>query len=472
MTLSLVDREGRSTIAAAEGQAALAAGDTARAREKYAEAGAILEQQLPNVWKQSEKNLVRFLAASQYYHGGHYRKALALCEQIQPRLLPRTVRHLFPAFHRDAKARSTPEYERGVRVEMKRLWVAKQHGKILEMLQEHPYVLPPGWLAFLRAVACEELRDYRAAALFYADAVRSEPGDAGLVATVAALPLTLPAQGRLEEAWEYVRHLLELLPHPVTYMAASVVCFHRASKAEGEERRRLLEEQVGYFYEAWRTYRDLPHEQQNHPDLRAYMALCLEAAALGLRKLGDKIRGLEVCKAAIDFSPDTPGPWTARGIMTYPSNAAVADFQKAVSLGDMTYFPYYYLAHDALTRSDFREGLSQCEEALRRDPSRSIEAQLYGWMAICLSHLGASPGEADRLFRMALEADPGNEEIASNYRNFRSSLEPRRRGTQSAWHLGQLRGDGEQLLLRHAARLGSKLDPAAPVQRRLQEAVA
>jgi tetratricopeptide (TPR) repeat protein len=209
MTLSLVDRDGRSTIAAAEGQAALASGDTPRAREKFAEAGAILEQQLPNARKQAEKHLVRFLAASQYYKGGDYQKALALCNKVEARLLPPQVRPLFPRFQQDVRSRSAPTYDSGVRRELLDLWRAKQYERILEVLQEHPYVLSPGALAFVRAVVCEELKDDRAAAVFYVDARRYGLQEPGVIATTVALPLTPAHQGRLEEAREYVRHQLE-----------------------------------------------------------------------------------------------------------------------------------------------------------------------------------------------------------------------------------------------------------------------
>ena len=53
-------------------------GDTDRARACYLEAGKLIEASIANERKQSEKHLLRFLAASQYYHGGHYEKALAL----------------------------------------------------------------------------------------------------------------------------------------------------------------------------------------------------------------------------------------------------------------------------------------------------------------------------------------------------------------------------------------------------------
>ena len=60
MTTTLIDADGLSTIAAAEAQAALAAGDTLRAREKYAEAAARLEQDASRAQGQEDEHLARF----------------------------------------------------------------------------------------------------------------------------------------------------------------------------------------------------------------------------------------------------------------------------------------------------------------------------------------------------------------------------------------------------------------------------
>jgi hypothetical protein len=51
-----------------------------------------------------------FLAASQYYRGGHYQKALALARKVQQRMLPDEVARLFPAFWRDVQDRASPDY--------------------------------------------------------------------------------------------------------------------------------------------------------------------------------------------------------------------------------------------------------------------------------------------------------------------------------------------------------------------------
>jgi hypothetical protein len=108
------------------------------------------------------------------------------------------------------------------------------------------------------------------------------------MAALAALPLTLPGQGRLAEAWEYVQLQLELFPNAVTSAVASLLCYHRAHQAEGEARAALLAEQVRSFERAREEYARLPAGHREHPEIQAIMGRGNEAAALALRGAGDE----------------------------------------------------------------------------------------------------------------------------------------------------------------------------------------
>src|SRR5437763_6159486 len=82
-----VQLDGEAARAAAEGQAALDAGDTQRARERFRDAGAAVEARVGQLVKQPAKQLARFAAAAQYHRGGHYRKALELAQRVEARFL-------------------------------------------------------------------------------------------------------------------------------------------------------------------------------------------------------------------------------------------------------------------------------------------------------------------------------------------------------------------------------------------------
>ncbi|QJW95596.1 hypothetical protein FTUN_3146 [Frigoriglobus tundricola] len=317
--MPLVNMSGAATLAAAEGLAALGVGDTVRARQKYAEAGAILEAEMKVRHGGGEKQLLRFLAATQYYKGGDYQKAQDLAHKIDARVLPKNVRGLLPQFLKDVKLRTSPGYVAGIRQTLLKLWQQKQPAESLAVLQEHPYVLPPVSLAFVRAALCGELANFRAAALFFANAIRQAPDDVGLVLTTAAQPLLLRSQDRLAEAWEYAQCQVELVPHPVTFVTASIICYHRACTAHAEDRKTHFAEQLAFVEKAWDVYQKLDLMQQNHPDMRAYVAFGLElAGTMGLRQ-GNKQRGKEVWEQAVKLGANASHPWKQRASVADPS---------------------------------------------------------------------------------------------------------------------------------------------------------
>src|SRR5439155_11363147 len=149
--------------------------------------------------------------------------------------------------------------------------------------------------------------------------------------------------------------------------------------------------------------------------------LSLEAAALGMWRLGDESGAQRLAERFVGFAPTSYAPRTVRGVVTYPSDKAVQDFWDAIKLGDPSCYPYYYLAYEALTRKDFANAAARSEEALQHEPSNTIRAQLLEWLAIARSYLGNDPKEIERLFVKAQELDPGNTRIEHNAAVFQSA---------------------------------------------------
>jgi tetratricopeptide (TPR) repeat protein len=393
MISSALDTSGEATRLTADAQVALNVGDTARAGVRFEEAGKLLERKADSTRKSADKHLLRFLAATQYYKGGHYAKAQKLCRHIQANLLPGEVRPLYTPFLADVRGRAVPEYAARVRTTLLRNWTGKDYGAVLDLFREHPYVLAPVEMAFIRAVCCERLKDYMAAAAFFARAIEGAQDLPGLVLGAAAFPLTLSGEGRPQEAWQYVECQLKAINHPIIFAVASLVRFHQASvAATQEERRRLSEEQAGLFGEAKARYETLPPDQQKDSDYKDLITLCFGAAAFGLLRLGQQERVREVCDAAVSFNPSSPGVWTVRGMIAYPGASAVEDCQEAVRRGESSYQPYYFLAHNALVNGQFAEVASWCAEALRRRPSPAIATQLAEWAGLARSLLNMPAG--------------------------------------------------------------------------------
>ncbi len=437
------DRTDPATLAAAEGLAALGRGDTALARAKFVEAGDILLRDIAGAYKHSDKTLLRFLAATQYYKGGEYRRALELAKKIEARVLPQKTRGLLPQFLRDVEFRAAVDYQTRMKQTFAHLWLSNQHRQVLDLLKDHPYVYEPGPLAFLRKGLCEELGHWRAAAIFYAMILSTVPEDNDLMVFAASCPLRLPSEGKLPEAWDYARHLLELAPNGVTYMVASIVTFFRASRLQGVERLQRHREQIGYFDEAWRAYRALPDSRQRNEEMRLVMSACFDAASLGLMRLGDDRKALTLAEEAIKFDPSAPGPLSTRGMLTYPAEQAVRDFRQASKSPTEGYIPFYYLAHHAFMHGQFREAIALCEQALERRPGRPITAQLHGWIAVCRDSLGADRGEVDRLFQRALEIDANNEQVGENYRIFKETTSTAPTTRASQWNTKIVKDDVE-----------------------------
>ncbi|HEX4611985.1 MAG TPA: hypothetical protein VH092_27560, partial [Urbifossiella sp.] len=421
MTPPPTDRADPATLAAAEGQAALGRGDTALARAKFVEAGDILLREVRGTPGHADQTLLRFLAATQFYKGGEYRRALDLSKKLEARLLPKKTRDLLPTFRRDAATRTDPGYRGRMRDTCARLWAAGEYRQILDLLKDHPYVYDTAPLAFIRAVLCEELGQWKAAAVFYAKAIPGAEDGSDFMLMAVGRALGMPAEGRVEEAWENIRHLRDLFPNATTNIAASFVAFFRASRMAGAERQALLREQVQYFEEGWRAYLTLPPATRLRPVMRHLVTVGFGAAAVALRRLGERDRLRILVDEVTRREVDSPAALTARGMLTYPSQEAVADFERAAALPNPGYFPFLYLAHHALRGGRIAECERLCREALLRNPSPAIQARLYGWIAVCRDRVGVPRAEVEDLFRQALEIDPDNDQVRANYRIFRET---------------------------------------------------
>jgi tetratricopeptide (TPR) repeat protein len=421
-----IDKGSHATVAAANGQAALNRGDTTAASKGFAEAGEILEREMRAAPDEETQHLSSFLAATQYYKGGHYRKARELAGKIKAARLPDNIGKLLPQFVRDVEERAAADYEERIRTRLTDLWRAADYASIIEVLADHPYVLDPGNLAFLRAVCCEALGDYRPAVLFFSDAARWSPNDPATLWRLAPVPLQMSAQGQPDEAWRYAQTQIELFPNAVSYAVASWLCYHKGWLAKGKERARLFADQARYFAQAQEDYANLPDAHRAHPHIREVIGLAYVAAACALGIEGKEVESRAMVEQAIAFDPESPNAWTLRGALLGNSQEAMVAFNKAIELGDKTDLPYYYLADHAATQGDYAAARDIAQEGLGRGEGKNPElrSRLYQLLAISLDNLGAPKGEVEALFRQAIDVAPGFEYAQENYRRFRASAKP------------------------------------------------
>ncbi len=427
--LEEIDQKGEVTSIALEAQAALQDGDTDRSARLFRKAGEMLEASVAGLAKPSERDLARFLAATHYYKGGAYPEAARLGDRIPPRRLPSRVRHLYPPFLKDVRERSAPGYLNKYRSALdEHFRRAMRDGdltsaqKAIDLLKDHPYLIRPIVMAYVRARCCEVLGKRRAATLFYRRVWQLDPDHP--VYPLAYLD-SLCKEGKHAEAQAIVEQ--EQGEHPGarwSIYAMSVInailirIRDRDADAALDEQawRQRRKELLDHFHSAMESIRSMsPGEKRVLDPLIDYAFLLAWVSYLEL----DDIRGQnDVLEHWIESRPQSPRPYELRGLITYPGPASERDFREAVRLGSKDPLPYYFLAHDALTSGRFLECERQCDRALRSVPEPAIRAELLVWQAVSRWSLGRDRAQVRPLLAEARNLRPDDVPIAELARAF------------------------------------------------------
>ncbi len=422
--LEEIDQKGEVTNIALEAQAALQDGDTERSARLFRKAGEMLEASVAGLARPSERDLARFLAATHYDKGGANPEAARVCDRIQPRRLPSRVRHLYPPFLKDVRERSAPGYRDNYdRTLLEQFQFAMKAGnqssaqKVIDLLKEHPYILPPTLMAHVRASCCEVLGKRRAATLFYQRAWQFDP-DNGFYPY--AYLNSLCKEGKHAEAWKIVEVQLKEQPGArwsiyalSTLHAIPMSLFEASSDFDNRLWHEHLRNIVFLFMRSIHTMS--PAEKRALDPLIDHAFLLAWVSYLEL----DDIRGQkEVLERWIEARPHSPRPYELRGLMTYPGPASERDFREAVRLGSRDPLPYYFLAHDALTSGRFLECERQCDRALRSVPEPAIRADLLVWQAVSRWSLGRDREQVRPLLAEARNLRPDDVPIAELARAF------------------------------------------------------
>lgn len=326
MSVATPDIEKAIGVAAAAAEVALADGDTDRAREQFTRAGDLLKTSAESARQSGERNERLFLAASQYFHAGAYDRALRLSGRIQPHLLPAGSRPSYSRFLNEVRERARPGYAEQIRATLGKLHSADDDRGILEVLKAHPYVLPPGSMALTRALRCKDLGDYRSAALFYADAVRFGAPDlgAGVTPTFLAAGAVLSLHSdNADAAWQLTKHLLELLPHPLVSLAASLLLYLQAIASSDAERNTLFRQQLDRFEQATAKSSRTDTDGGYEGEARLLGSIAHQAAALTYFRFGQAERAKLLAEQAVILAPNQWGPEAVRKLIVNSETADV-----------------------------------------------------------------------------------------------------------------------------------------------------
>lgn len=310
------DAGGAASVAGMEGQFAKRTGDVETARKKYQEAAEILLRgaDIPTV--ASHRCLIRLLAASQYFHGGMYREAVEVCKRIDPNLLKGDDKLRLENLLRVSRGRLRPDYP--VRVRLRTMGYAKTNPrKSLDLMSTHAYVYTQYQHKFLRAILCENLQEWEAAASYFAEAIALRPDDYELAFLPLALPLDCMRSGEdrsIVYAARYSRELAKRIPSRVTYFLLSMSEYRLAvwnAKQLEEDQPQPVE--LDFHQSSLTSYfraMEMPGYPQNATldfavRSRAFEELAHQYAALSFGRLGRREDAAKAVRRALQLFPDS-----------------------------------------------------------------------------------------------------------------------------------------------------------------------
>lgn len=157
------------------------------------------------------------------------------------------------------------------------------------------------------------------------------------------------------------------------------------------------------------------------PSLRA---MALVAAGFSYEHLGENAKALQAFDQAVNVHEDDAA-LTARALSQLATNrpAALADLQRALSLGTSLPWPYLYLAHDALLSGRYERLEELCAGGLQRSRGHRLRAHFYEWAAIAAAQLGWAPDIVGERFARASAEDPFEPRIQANAAAWEAALQ-------------------------------------------------
>jgi tetratricopeptide (TPR) repeat protein len=220
--------------------------------------------------------------------------------------------------------------------------------------------------------------------------------------------------GRLDEAAAKAETLAMSASVSARGLLAAAMTLVALAAWKGTEARSLYERAAAILRRALDSLEPLRSVRVGARVLLGFCHEHLGQAALALRTYTDALAAdpgsdiVLVARAALLLSSDEP--------------AAARDFASAVDAGTPVVWPYLYLAHRHLKHEDYARCADLCERGLSHATEPAEKANLYEWLAIAQTALGAPAAAVEEIFARALEAAPFNLRIRHNRDAFRAAL--------------------------------------------------
>jgi tetratricopeptide (TPR) repeat protein len=298
-----------------------------------------------------------------------------------------------------------------LKAELETSWRQGKWEDVLRLLRKGRSFGTQGQVAYLRARAYEQLGHLDASLLFMEYAASLKPDDATYDGAVMELLITLK---RYDEAVALAELKIERSKHsPGLLIQAAGILLRAAKERPGEQNRAIYEHTIEVLNGA----------------LEASSKLLPVVVVFGYLTLGFCHQALEQWQLArgaydraLQVSPDDPILLSARGLLLtrLDPQGAILDFTRAVDRGTVLAAPHLHLAHDALVRRDYVRCLELCIRilSLPQKPHPRLLATALQWLAIAQFELDGPPDVVRQNFVTALDLDPLNEQIRSNFERF------------------------------------------------------
>jgi tetratricopeptide (TPR) repeat protein len=264
---------------------------------------------------------------------------------------------------------------------------------------------------YLQARAYDDLGLPEVAVLFMQTAERLDP-------TYAPSTLTLLRRdGRMAEALDKADRLLRDQPDsPEAVYFACGTWLDAVRHKTPQQMQATLERLVGPLKKAFDAVLSDPRSERDVPGFGEAIGMML---GLCYDRLDRSNESVKVYNRLLARDPSLPQTLTMRGIalMDTSKKSAIADFQKAVSLGTQSVWPYVFLSREMLEAGNYFNAVKMCNHALGHVKAMpdSARALLLDGLAIGYAMLGQPESFYREYFDRAMDLDPNNEQIKKNY---------------------------------------------------------
>ncbi len=307
-------------------------------------------------------------------------------------------------------------------------WESEDWSRGLALLRKNPPLFTGAQIAYLRFRAYAALGHLDTARVFIEYAFRQNPGNVTYACLLSDLLVRLRRLGEAAEraeAW-----LADPSSPPGLRIQAAGLLLRSAGDATGSEALSIHERVIGILQAALGS----EESAADTPDLRTYGYVCLGTCFEAVGRIKEAHQAYD---RALLFDPLHEGALVARALLRAAQDPerTVPDLEQAVASGTTLVAPYVHLARLLLNRGDYEQALTLSRRVLELSRRPELAATALHWAAIARFQLGAPTDLVRANFRTAMDLNPSDESIRSNFEAFERAVQARQAGhrAEPAW---------------------------------------